>query len=293
MRIVVTVTQAGSYRVNDRELINASPDTLRAAIVEVAGADRDKPRHRARRRARHAPVGGHRHGRARQAGLRPHQHRDGRRLAAEEMNIPAGAGADRRRSRLPAPARLRAAAPRHVPHRRRRHGAVRRDRAGFAWLVQNFVDLGFVKKDPSVLWLVPLGAPLLFLLRGVGDYIGVVFSGLCFAADHQGAASRPVPPVPEFSGEVLRPAVDRHDAVAAHVQHRTGRRGHDQFHRRADPRFADDHPADRLAVHAQLEAGAVRGDPARRRCRSSSARSRNRSAATARASRLRWATSRA
>jgi biopolymer transport protein ExbD len=41
--IVVTVTQAGSYRVNDRELINSSPDTLRAALLEVAGADRDKP----------------------------------------------------------------------------------------------------------------------------------------------------------------------------------------------------------------------------------------------------------
>jgi ATP-binding cassette, subfamily B, bacterial MsbA len=47
----------------------------------------------------------------------------------------------------------------------------------FAWLVQNFVDLGFVKKDPRVLWLVPLGAPLLFLLRGVGDYVGVYFPG--------------------------------------------------------------------------------------------------------------------
>jgi len=41
--IVVTVTQSGSYRVNDRELINSSPDTLRAAILEIAGADRDKP----------------------------------------------------------------------------------------------------------------------------------------------------------------------------------------------------------------------------------------------------------
>lgn len=41
--IVVTVTQTGSYRVNDRELINSSPDTLRAAILEVAGPDRDKP----------------------------------------------------------------------------------------------------------------------------------------------------------------------------------------------------------------------------------------------------------
>jgi len=41
--LVVTVTQAGVYRVNDKELINSSPDTLRAAILEVAGADRNKP----------------------------------------------------------------------------------------------------------------------------------------------------------------------------------------------------------------------------------------------------------
>src|SRR3954464_12816742 len=41
--LVITVTQAGSYRVHDRELINSSPDTLRAAIMEVAGADRSKP----------------------------------------------------------------------------------------------------------------------------------------------------------------------------------------------------------------------------------------------------------
>ena len=41
--IVVAVTQSGSYRVNDRELINSSTDTLRAAILEVAGADRNKP----------------------------------------------------------------------------------------------------------------------------------------------------------------------------------------------------------------------------------------------------------
>ena len=41
--LVVTVTQGGSYRVNERELINSSPDTLRAAIMEVAGADRNTP----------------------------------------------------------------------------------------------------------------------------------------------------------------------------------------------------------------------------------------------------------
>jgi len=40
--LVVAVTQAGTYRVNERELINASPDTLRAAILEVAGTDRSK-----------------------------------------------------------------------------------------------------------------------------------------------------------------------------------------------------------------------------------------------------------
>jgi biopolymer transport protein ExbD len=41
--VVVTVTQSGAYRVNDRELVNNSPDTLRAAIVEVAGPDRERP----------------------------------------------------------------------------------------------------------------------------------------------------------------------------------------------------------------------------------------------------------
>jgi biopolymer transport protein ExbD len=41
--LIVSVSQSGSYRVNDRELVNSSRDTLRAAIVEIAGADRDKP----------------------------------------------------------------------------------------------------------------------------------------------------------------------------------------------------------------------------------------------------------
>jgi len=41
--LVVTVTQSGTYRVNDKELINNSTDTLRAAVLEVAGADRNKP----------------------------------------------------------------------------------------------------------------------------------------------------------------------------------------------------------------------------------------------------------
>ncbi|HTT00796.1 MAG TPA: biopolymer transporter ExbD [Steroidobacteraceae bacterium] len=38
--LVLTVTQQGSYRVNERELINSSPETLRAALLKAAGSDR-------------------------------------------------------------------------------------------------------------------------------------------------------------------------------------------------------------------------------------------------------------
>src|SRR5580698_8330173 len=40
--LVVTVLQSGAYRVNERELINSSPDTLRAAIQREAGTDRTR-----------------------------------------------------------------------------------------------------------------------------------------------------------------------------------------------------------------------------------------------------------
>ena len=39
-RIVVTVTELGGYLVNDRELINASRETLQAAVLAVAGKER-------------------------------------------------------------------------------------------------------------------------------------------------------------------------------------------------------------------------------------------------------------
>jgi biopolymer transport protein ExbD len=39
-RIVVTVTQAGGYRVNEHELINSSRETLQRAVAEVAGSAR-------------------------------------------------------------------------------------------------------------------------------------------------------------------------------------------------------------------------------------------------------------
>jgi biopolymer transport protein ExbD len=41
--LVVTVTAGGSYLVNNRELVNASPDTLRSAIEQVAPTERNAP----------------------------------------------------------------------------------------------------------------------------------------------------------------------------------------------------------------------------------------------------------
>jgi len=41
--LVVTVTQQGTYRVNDHELINSSPETLRSALVKEAGTARNMP----------------------------------------------------------------------------------------------------------------------------------------------------------------------------------------------------------------------------------------------------------
>jgi biopolymer transport protein ExbD len=38
--IVVAVSPSGSYSVNEKELINSSPETLRAALIKVAGEDR-------------------------------------------------------------------------------------------------------------------------------------------------------------------------------------------------------------------------------------------------------------
>ena len=38
--LVITVTEQGGYFVNGRELINSSPETLRAALLKEVGADR-------------------------------------------------------------------------------------------------------------------------------------------------------------------------------------------------------------------------------------------------------------
>jgi len=56
-RIVVTVTELGGYRVNERELVNSSRETLRAAVLAVAGDSRsDRVVLRADARATHQSV---------------------------------------------------------------------------------------------------------------------------------------------------------------------------------------------------------------------------------------------
>jgi subfamily B ATP-binding cassette protein MsbA len=49
--------------------------------------------------------------------------------------------------------------------------------SSMAWLVKVFLGGAFIEKDPRVLWIVPLGAILLFTLRGIGDYVSNYFPG--------------------------------------------------------------------------------------------------------------------
>ena len=41
--IVLSISESGGYRINDRELINSSPNTLRTAILKIALGDRSAP----------------------------------------------------------------------------------------------------------------------------------------------------------------------------------------------------------------------------------------------------------
>jgi biopolymer transport protein ExbD len=54
--LVITVTSDGSYRVNERTLINSSPETLRAALLKEAGTDRGPVTIRADARTTHQAV---------------------------------------------------------------------------------------------------------------------------------------------------------------------------------------------------------------------------------------------
>ena len=48
---------------------------------------------------------------------------------------------------------------------------------GFAILVKKFLDCAFVERDPRMLLYVPGGIIVLFLVRGIGDYLSVYAPG--------------------------------------------------------------------------------------------------------------------
>ncbi len=257
----MSVTQDGSYRVNDRELINSSPDTLRAAILEVAGADRNKPvTVRADARATHQSVvtamdvlGKLGFVRINIATVEDSH--------AGEMNTPAGAapidagaciaGCSATRDRISACSSSASSAWRCSP---------RPDRPSPGWCRTSSIWASS-RKIRACCGSCRSARRCCSCCAASATTSACISRATCRARSSRRCARDLFRQYLQLPREVLRPAIDRHDALAAHVQHRTGGRGHDQFHRRADPRFADHHPADRLAVRAQLEAGAVRADP--------------------------------
>ena len=49
--------------------------------------------------------------------------------------------------------------------------------ASLAWLTTKFLEGAFVKPNPRILILVPIGVFVLFLIRGIGDYVSNYFPG--------------------------------------------------------------------------------------------------------------------
>ena len=49
--------------------------------------------------------------------------------------------------------------------------------AGMGWFIKYFLKYSFVDPDPRVIWLVPVGALVVFFARGLGDYLGTYFPG--------------------------------------------------------------------------------------------------------------------
>src|SRR6185312_10407398 len=49
--------------------------------------------------------------------------------------------------------------------------------AALAWVTKKFLEGAFVRPDPNILLLVPVAVFVLFLVRGVGDYVSNYFPG--------------------------------------------------------------------------------------------------------------------
>src|SRR5689334_9498514 len=49
--------------------------------------------------------------------------------------------------------------------------------ASVAWLMKPFIDKTFDAKEPQMIWWVPVGLVVLFLVRGVGDFVQTYYMG--------------------------------------------------------------------------------------------------------------------
>ena len=49
--------------------------------------------------------------------------------------------------------------------------------AGMLYFVNEFLNEAFLRKNPAMLWFVPIGVIVLFVARGVGDYVSSYFPG--------------------------------------------------------------------------------------------------------------------
>jgi subfamily B ATP-binding cassette protein MsbA len=49
--------------------------------------------------------------------------------------------------------------------------------AGMLWFINEFLDEAFIRQNRDMLWFVPVGVIVIFLVRGVGDYVSSYFPG--------------------------------------------------------------------------------------------------------------------
>jgi ABC-type multidrug transport system fused ATPase/permease subunit len=176
--IIITISAQGSYRVNDRALVNNERATLSAALRQVAGRNTREPVTIRADAARDPPIGRDCDGRRRPAGIHAGQHCD----------------------RQPAPGRVRRGRARRA--RRPAHSGPTcgcwptRARTGrcsllgvLGMVMYASVDTGIRhpheeipgrrlrRARPAHAVIVPAGIVVLFVVRGVGDYLSVYAPG--------------------------------------------------------------------------------------------------------------------
>ena len=169
--VEIQVTAEGAYRVEGRDLINNSPDTLATALTRATGGNRALPLRSGPTAARcinpWSPPWTLLDGSATGSSTSP-RYTMGRKNNAERASLKMPPAAWQTYKRLLTYLR---------PHKGMFAIGVlgmtifAATDAGWAAFVKFFLDGTFVTKDPRMIWLVPSALVGLFVLRGVGDYL--------------------------------------------------------------------------------------------------------------------------